>query len=1765
MNAKKVKMMKVKKVISIIIAITLIITNIQVSNTSADTVNEIFVIGGVQYKITSIEKKEAIVVGGQDVNIKWLYVPNTINKDGIEYNVKQIGDSAFKNCMELEEVSLPDELERIGANAFQNDSKITEIKLPENLKKAGQGAFGECSGLTEIEIPRALETVETVYWRDQNGMFRGCSNLKNIRFEEGSKKIIDNIFVNCTGLEKVTIPEGIETIGNGAFMGCINVQEVMIPEGVTEIGSNAFDNCGNIKEIDFPETLKTIGNSAFANNNKLEKVRFPDNIERIGADAFQNDSKITEIKLPENLKKAGQGAFGECSGLTEIEIPRALETVETVYWRDQNGMFRGCSNLKNIRFEEGSKKIIDNIFVNCTGLEKVTIPEGIETIGNGAFMGCINVQEVMIPEGVTEIGSNAFDNCGNIKEIDFPETLKTIGNSAFANNNKLEKVRFPDNIERIGADAFQNDSKITEIKLPENLKKAGQGAFGECSGLTEIEIPRALETVETVYWRDQNGMFRGCSNLKNIRFEEGSKKIIDNIFVNCTGLEKVTIPEGIETIGNGAFSDCGNLTEIIIPESVMKIGEWAFSGCKNLKFVNIMSEVNELKRGVFADCTELSKLNIGDSIEKINGEAFKNVNDVVAYVNKYSKSMFTFIDKNINVQFKNTIDQSNNDSILRKEKTTYFVNSVTPDGQVALNIDFYLKNNALENSEERQLKVKLPLKYSIKGIKYNNKILDTSEFTISTDNVVTLPIEEENGRYTIYTNLGKSCLISSYAKLEYKKQNKLYNENIGAISEKCFNISFDTSDEINFSEGESKVKTLIRGEGPKNENVDVYVDGKLDKSINISKTGRFETNVELLNPEAYKEYDIEIKSTSADGKQKVVSKKVTTLLDCPKLIEASLYIEAHEYKNGYNEFNILNADKIKYITFQPGKNYNFKIKYKNREKISHVYVISNRDGEEKKLEAKWNEKEKAYITEGFFGDDARYVPGNLSIIYTNKLEEKTKVNSDSSIELSKFDKLNIPEQWKNAEAKQVKDSDSDYEANITLGSGDEINYKFDKLSFDDYAEELQGELNKSPSNSLISMYSNDENEINTHLSDKDIKAIGDIIKTINMHSGDSASYTNDVYDALTKYGFEKYVTGERDFVKDLLMMKTEVTPESIITYMIDPSSNDNCIYKYVVKQANKNATSSVCKAIGIDKTLVGYAANDMFATATFGVDCFDLMTTKMDIYMNPNLTLAQKQAKSAQLQKMAAISFEKLMFTYLSNAIGITAYMCAGTGVGVGLSLALLALNYYVLPSIESGDFDDYLQGKISLSDLFLKWIIDPSGYVYEGVTNNRISGVKTTIYYKNDLKDEKPILWNADEYDQYNPIVTDDSGSYAWDVPEGYWQVKAEKAGYETTYSEWLQVPPIQTNVLLKMKNLNKPSVINFKAYETFAIIEFDQYMNPETVKNMTITDKEGKVIESNLSYDTEEKDSIGNVYAKEYRVDYSSTKIQKGDEINLYASDEILNSDGIAINERHLRDNAKSDIMLECIDYLYLGLNTEHVIKLNTNGSTRDNIKIYAENNNIVAIGELLEANDKNNYEIQVFGKINGDTNLHIEIEGTNIEKIVPIYVGSSTEEGKLKKETIVVPIKNDSKYIINDNSNDSNQVTSEETNVNKRKDDRNKAENQVINSEHNNEQVSIETEKKLCDIQNTSIVKISRRKKSLIIYWKKAKNVSGYQIQYGLTKKCKGKRVNVKVGKKCSKKINKLRPNIRYYFRIRTYVVKNNITYYSKWSKVKKKKTK
>ena len=145
----------------------------------------------------------------------------------------------------------------------------------------------------------------------------------------------------------------------------------------------------------------------------------------------------------------------------------------------------------------------------------------------------------------------------------------------------------------------------------------------------------------------------------------------------------------------------------------------------------------------------------------------------------------------------------------------------------------------------------------------------------------------------------------------------------------------------------------------------------------------------------------------------------------------------------------------------------------------------------------------------------------------------------------------------------------------------------------------------------------------------------------------------------------------------------------------------------------------------------------------------------------------------------------------------------------------------------------------------------DPSGYVYEAVTSNRLPGVTASIYQKVIAYDmygdptETPEFWNAEKYMQVNPQTTDDMGKYGWDVPQGEWQVRFTKPGYEPVSTEWLPVPPPQLDVNVGMKHAVSPRVNGAKGYESGITVEFSKYMKPETFADTTMTVRhDGKFI---------------------------------------------------------------------------------------------------------------------------------------------------------------------------------------------------------------------------------------------------------------------------------------------------------------------------------
>ena len=93
-----------------------------------------------------------------------------------------------------------------------------------------------------------------------------------------------------------------------------------------------------------------------------------------------------------------------------------------------------------------------------------------------------------------------------------------------------------------------------------------------------------------------------------------------------------------------------------------------------------------------------------------------------------------------------------------------------------------------------------------------------------------------------------------------------------------------------------------------------------------------------------------------------------------------------------------------------------------------------------------------------------------------------------------------------------------------------------------------------------------------------------------------------------------------------------------------------------------------------------------------------------------------------------------------------------------------------------------------------------------------------------------------------------------------------------------------------------------------------------------------------------------------------------------------------------------------------------------------------------------------------------------------------------------------------------------------------------------------------------------KGTAQSKPKAAKKAFTAKWKKQKNITGYEVQYGLKADFSDAKTKViKKAKTTSVKIKKLKAKKKYYIRVRTYKTVKKVKYYSAWSKTKTVKTK
>ena len=325
------------------------------------------------YTITNEDQRQAKVSGYkyEGEELQTLNIPATAIVDGISCSVTSIGNNALKDCISLEDVTIPNSVTSIGDYAFYGCVSLEDVTIPNSVTSIGNKAFEHCEFLTSVTIPNSVTSIG-------NRAFAYCA-IDSVTIPNGVTKIGDDTFRECEYLKSVTIPNSVTSIGNHAFESCICLESVEIPNSVTSIGDNAFDGCSDLLSVTIPNSVTSIGNNAFNGCISLESVKIPDSVTSIG-----------------------EGTFDDCSGLESVEIPNSVTSIGSF-------AFRKCGCLESVEIPNSVTSIGSHAFDFCSGLESVEIPNSVTNIGDEAFWGCSILTSITLNSN-PKIGTNAFNN-----------------------------------------------------------------------------------------------------------------------------------------------------------------------------------------------------------------------------------------------------------------------------------------------------------------------------------------------------------------------------------------------------------------------------------------------------------------------------------------------------------------------------------------------------------------------------------------------------------------------------------------------------------------------------------------------------------------------------------------------------------------------------------------------------------------------------------------------------------------------------------------------------------------------------------------------------------------------------------------------------------------------------------------------------------------------------------------------------------------------------------------------------------------------------------------------------------------------------------------------------------------------------------------------------------------------------------------------------------------------------------------------------------
>ena len=216
----------------------------------------------------------------------------SINHNGKEYTTYYIGENAFRDCVDLQEVILPESVMELCDYAFAGCSNL-KLTLPQSVKALGSYVF---HGTTFLETPNDFTNVQLI----ADNAFAG-TEYRHLLFGYGT---IHFKYNSLTGSE-------IESV---AFE---ETGEEQWPQFFAE--PYAFYGC-KLREFKFPEMRVSLGSETFSLCPDLERIIFP------------NQPYMRDVYDSNNLKPQTRYIIKECPSLKEIVVMSSVPTKIYTYW-----------------------------------------------------------------------------------------------------------------------------------------------------------------------------------------------------------------------------------------------------------------------------------------------------------------------------------------------------------------------------------------------------------------------------------------------------------------------------------------------------------------------------------------------------------------------------------------------------------------------------------------------------------------------------------------------------------------------------------------------------------------------------------------------------------------------------------------------------------------------------------------------------------------------------------------------------------------------------------------------------------------------------------------------------------------------------------------------------------------------------------------------------------------------------------------------------------------------------------------------------------------------------------------------------------------------------------------------------------------------------------------------------------------------------------------------------------------------------------------